>query len=328
MKRVVLYNPRAHFFDMPLALLAIASGLDPERFEVEIIDARLESDPHARLVAAARGAVCVGMTVLTGRPIVDALEAAERVRAVHPEVPIVWGGWHASLFPTAVLEEESAVDITVQGQGEETFRVLVDHLAEGAPLDGLEGISYRREGVPIKNPPRAMVDLNALPPVRYDWIDCRRYFEKKGRRQLDFISSTGCLFRCTFCADPHVYQRRFTQLSPDRLVATLRTLQAQTGFEDLNFQDETFFTYPKDALEMAKGLMDAGVRTTWAATLRADQCHRMSDSDLALLRRSGLRRVLMGVESGSQEMMDRLKKDIRMSHVLEGAARCKQLGIS
>ena len=66
-------------------------------------------------------ALCLGVTVLTGPPIRDAIRVCRAAKAQRPEIPVVWGGWHPSLFPLECLSEAS-VDITVQGQGEETFR--------------------------------------------------------------------------------------------------------------------------------------------------------------------------------------------------------------
>ena len=126
--RVVLYNPKAVFFTMPLALLAIGSELDPEQFEVVIVDGRLEPDPERAVLAQLDGALCLGVTVLTGAPISDALQISRAVKSVRPELPIVWGGWHPSMFASECLAEPS-VDITVRGQGEETFADIVQRLA-------------------------------------------------------------------------------------------------------------------------------------------------------------------------------------------------------
>src|SRR5215216_2648161 len=94
---IVLYNPRAPFFTMPLALVAIGSAIDRARYDVTIVDGRLEADPIARVVEAADGALCLGISVLTGIPIRDALAVTRAVRAKHPRCRIVWGGWHPSL---------------------------------------------------------------------------------------------------------------------------------------------------------------------------------------------------------------------------------------
>src|SRR5579871_259138 len=97
-RKVVLYNPLAVFFTMPLALLAIGSHLDPARYEVVIIDGRLEADPVAAVRAHLDDALCLGVTVLTGAPIRDAIRISQASRAYRPDLPIVWGGWHPSMF--------------------------------------------------------------------------------------------------------------------------------------------------------------------------------------------------------------------------------------
>src|SRR5688572_27961968 len=96
-RKVVLYNPKALFFDMPLALLAIGSMLDPEEYEVVIIDGRIAEDPVALVHAHVGEALCFGVTVLTGTPVRDALAMSEEVKRIAPHVPVIWGGWHVSL---------------------------------------------------------------------------------------------------------------------------------------------------------------------------------------------------------------------------------------
>src|SRR6187402_1418210 len=96
--RIVLYNPQAVFFTLPLALLAIGSELDPELYEVIIVDGRLEADPVAAVLAQLDGALCLGVTVLTGRPILDAVAVSRAAKQAHPDLPVVWGGWHPSMF--------------------------------------------------------------------------------------------------------------------------------------------------------------------------------------------------------------------------------------
>ncbi len=326
-KKVVLYNPKALFFDMPLALLAIGSMLDAEQYEVVIIDARIEADPVAAVQRHIQGALCFGVTVLTGSPVADAVMMSEQVHVLAPEVPIIWGGWHTALFPQQPLVDEPSIAITVQGQGENTFKELVDRLDKGLPLDGLAGICFRKEGKIVQNMPRALESMDELAPVNYDLIDVEAYFAKKGRRQMDYISSTGCFFRCNFCADPFVFNRKFSAISPQRMGEELEHLYRKYQFTDLNFQDETFFTYAKRSREFAQELIDRKIKITWAATMRADQGCRMDDADWQVVRQSGLRRLLIGVESGSQEMMDYLKKDIKIEQVIECAEKCKSLGI-
>ena len=155
-KKIVLYNPRAVFFTMPLGLLAVGSALDRTRYDVVIVDARLEADPIEALLAALEGAACLGVGVLTGEPIRDAIAASRAAKARFPRLPVVWGGWHPSLFGKGCLEEPS-VDATVQAQGEETFHEIVDRLVWGESLRGVAGCTFRNERDEAEqNPPRAL----------------------------------------------------------------------------------------------------------------------------------------------------------------------------
>jgi anaerobic magnesium-protoporphyrin IX monomethyl ester cyclase len=328
--RIVLYNPRAVFFTMPLALVAVGSHLDPERYEVVIVDARLEKDPDAALRRVLDGALCLGVTVLTGGPIADAVRASRLAKACRPDLPVVWGGWHPSMFGRECLEEAS-VDVTVAAQGEITFHEICDRLAVGGSvhdLDGCLGCAYRGEdGAVRQTPPRPLADLNTLRPHDYRLLPVERYYGLKGRRQLDYISSQGCAFRCAFCADPFVYNRKWVGLAPERMGEEIGELWGRYRFDDLSFQDETYFTYAPRVEAVAEEMLRRDLAVTWAATMRADQGDRLSESVLATCRRSGLRRVLIGVESGSQEMMDRIRKDIKVEQVVRSAEKIRRHGV-
>jgi anaerobic magnesium-protoporphyrin IX monomethyl ester cyclase len=320
-RRVVLYNPTCVFWTMPLALVAVGSALDRTRYEVVVIDGRLEQDPSAAVLAAIdERTVCLGLTVLTGAPIRDALAVTRAVHRARPALPIVWGGWHPSLFPRECLDEEG-VTAAVFGQGEETFRELVDHFAEGRPITGVAGSAHRRHGMAVRGGDRPMRDLDDLPAHDYRLIDVEAYFRAKGRRQLDYISSQGCRFRCSFCADPTVYKRGWSGLAAPRMGEELEALWRRHHFDDLNFQDETYFTHRERVVAVCEELLRRRLPFSWAATMRADQGARLDDGEWALCKRSGLRRLMVGVESGSQAMMDWLQKDIKVEQVFETAAQ-------
>lgn len=326
-KKVILYNPECVFHTMPLALLAIGSYLDPEKYEVKIIDGRLQKDDHAYLLEQCRDAVCIGITVLTGAPISDAIAATRKVKNEFPALLTVWGGWHPSLFPVETLEEDS-IDVIVVGQGEISFAALLEEAAREKNFDAIKGIYFKKNGVIINTAPQPMQDINSFPPHNYDLIDVEKYFKLKRRRQLDYISSQGCRFRCTFCADPIMYKRGWYGFSALRVATELESLLKKYKFDDVNFQDETFFTYEERVREIATEFLKRNLKFTWFGTMRADQGARLSEEIFALCKRSGLRKVMIGVEAGSQEMMHWMKKDIKIEQVYESAAKCNKNGIA
>jgi radical SAM superfamily enzyme YgiQ (UPF0313 family) len=323
-RKVVLYNPRCTFHTMPLALVALGSALDASEYDISIVDGRLEPAPAAAVLEQADEALCLGITVLTGAPILDALEITRAVKLRRPELPVVWGGWHPSLFPEQTLTE-AGIDALVVGQGEDAFAEIVGRLADGATLDGIAGCLVAGAA---PGPFRPLRDINEFPAHDYGLIPVERYFGAKGQRQLDYISSQGCRFRCTFCADPFVYKRGWYGLEPARVGEELERHWRRYGVEDVNFQDETFFTTPKRVAAIADEFLRRGTGFTWTATMRADQAHRLDEEILALCGRSGLRRVMIGVESGSPEMLKRIQKDITVEQVYDSAEKCARHGVA
>ncbi len=330
--KIVLYNPKADFYTLPLALLALASylnRLDRRRYRVVLVDGRLDEDderPSDRVVRETEDALCLGITVLTGKPLADALRVTRAAKAARPDLPVVWGGWHPSLFPLETLLE-AGLDATVQGQGERTFAEILERLEDGRSLEGVHGCFFRRENEVVSNPPRATTDVNEFPALDTDLIDLEPYFERKGQRQIDYISSQGCRFRCTFCADPTVYRRDWFGLAPGRVGEELERLHRRYSFDDVAFQDETFFTQEKRVAAIAGEIRRRGLAFRWMATMRADQGARLDEKALAECRAAGLRRVMIGLESGSQAMLDWMKKDVKLDQVFATAEKCRRLGI-
>ena len=327
--RIVLYNPAAPFFTMPLGPIAIGSALDRSRYDVTIVDGRLEADCIARVIAATDGALCLGVSVLTGTPIGDALAVTVAVRAARPSVRIVWGGWHPSLFPIETLAE-AGIDAVVVGQGERTFAEIIDRFAAGEGLRGVAGcVSAGTAGsVVALNAPRPTTDINDLPEHDYTLVDVERYFALKGERQLDYVTSQGCRFRCTFCADPTVYGRGWFGLEPARVATELDRLWQRHRFTDVGFQDETFFTHADRVASIAEELLRRDLDFSWMATMRADQGARLDERVLLACRQSGLRRVMIGLESGSQAMLDWMKKDVKLEQVFVAADKCRRHGVA
>ena len=224
---------------------------------------------------------------------------------------------------------ESCVDVTVQAQGEVTFAEIVERLATGRSLAGCVGCMYRDAAGQIhENGPRTLVPLDRFRAHDYELIPVEAYYRLKGKRQLDYISSQGCNFRCAFCSDPFVYKRKWVGLDPRSMVEKLREIYARHPFDDVNFQDETFFTRRERVSAMAQDIVDSGLRFSWAATMRADQGVRMTDDIWQLAKSSGLRRLLVGVESGDPEMLKRIRKDVTLEQVFHTAHKMLELGIA
>jgi radical SAM superfamily enzyme YgiQ (UPF0313 family) len=321
---VVLYNPRGESHILPLALVHVGSLLAERR--VVIVDGRVDLAPEARVVEACRDAVCLGVTVLTGAPILDALAVTRAVKAARPELPVVWGGWHPSLLPEQCLAS-GVVDACVNGQGERSFAELVARLDDGAGLAGIPGVVRAGDGAPAFGPPRPFEDVNRFPRADFGLLDMERYFRFRGVRRLDYCSSQGCPFECSFCADPIVYRKRWSGLKAERVVAEVADTTARYRLAEVFFNDDNFFTDLRRTEAIAHGLLAAGLTVRWFGTGRADQLRRLSDEQLALIKRSGCYKINVGAESGSPELLETIKKGTLVEEVLETAEKLHRHGI-
>ena len=107
-------------------------------------------------------------------------------------------------------------------------------------------------------PSRPLAPVDKFRAHDYGLIPVERYFELKGKRQLDYISSQGCNFRCAFCSDPFVYGRKWVGLEPVRMALRLKELWDRYHFDDVNFQDETFFTKAERVEALAERIVESG----------------------------------------------------------------------
>ena len=178
---VALYFPRPYSAHRPvqgapLPLLAISSLLDKEGYGIKVVSNNLHERPLEKVLEHCQGAVCLGISSMTGYQIVDALQVAKTVKGKYPELPVIWGGRHPTLEPEGTINSPY-VDVVVSGQGERTFTELVHALTDGKPLDNIAGISYKLDGEIFHNPERPPEDINNFPAMPYHLIDVKKILE-------------------------------------------------------------------------------------------------------------------------------------------------------
>jgi len=324
--KVLLFNPQSDFYAMPLGLLAVGSALDPDRYDVRIIDARIHPGAAETLINEAQDASCVGMTVFSGPSIGGARQLSQTLKRMFPSLPIIWGGWHPSILPEQCIAS-GVVDAVVIAQGEATFQELMAAIEHRSQWPGIDGLCIAFDGKPRRTPPRPLVKMDALPPARYELLDLETYFQRKSRRQVDYSSSRGCPYRCTFCADPMVYKSKWTGIAPERIVRELLQLHQEHAIEEVFFLDDDLFASPKRIQALADAFIAANIPFVWKGTARADELCRLPESFFPKLRQAGCVKINVGAESGSQQVLDHIKKDYKVDEIITAARRAAAVGI-
>jgi radical SAM superfamily enzyme YgiQ (UPF0313 family) len=309
---IALVNPsNARWkYRFPLSLMFLGALLE-NKYPYEIFDQNLHKNVLDRLdlLAERREIKYVGVTVMPGPQLFEAIPLSKYLKEKYPELKIVWGGYFASLHSKIVLES-GYVDFVIRGQGERSFLDLIDVLERNSQktIKDIAGLSYRDGGGIVQNPPGMPVDPNLLPPLPYDRIDGQRYVGKTylGSRTAGFYSSVGCPFLCGFCAVASIYQARWLPMAPDRVVNDLGELQSRYQVNAIEFFDENFFTSEKRAHELSERLI--GRNLHWWGEGRPDTMLDYSDETFRSMRKAGCKMIFYGAESGDAEVLQRMNK--------------------
>jgi radical SAM superfamily enzyme YgiQ (UPF0313 family) len=344
-----------------LSLLCTATPLDSLGYRIQIIDEFANPEWKQELLAGLdERPICFGVTCMTGPQIWHALEGCRLVRERHPDVPIVWGGVHASLMPQQTLSHP-LVDIVVVGEGEETFLELVKALESGTPLSRVAGIWFKDDGGNFETPDRdrdgeasilpvlgsesdsscakstmepngyrwtgerPFVNLDEQAPLAYHLIDMNRYRRRLfGIDHISFNSSRGCTFRCNFCWDPVMHKRRWRAMTPETVLDQLQRIITDHGIRGFLFTDDHFFIDMKRARAILEAIVRADLDISISKLqIRADTICKMDEDFLDLLVRAKVKRLTVGVESGSQRLLDLIKKDVTVEQVVEANRKLK-----
>src|SRR5580698_7034549 len=259
-KKVVLFLPpyAGKVLGPPLCLLSLAGSLREAGYEPCLIDGALDRDFSATVAREISGALCFGVSLLTGPMICDAMDVARLVRKLRPALPIIFGGWHPSLVSGQTLREDF-VDVVVRHQGEKTLVEILQRFEAGSTLDLVQGCWFKRDGRIIQNPDRPATPLSALPAPAYDMIDFDAYERVSGERKLPYATSTGCPYACNYCTDMVFYNRRFNPYDVDRVVAELTGLVKRHNLAEIALVDSNFLVDVHRAVAIARGFIDSGV---------------------------------------------------------------------
>ena len=316
----------------PLGLGYIAAVLERGGHDVTIIDAEprgIDRDGLIDGILAAKADV-VGISLVT--PTARASYRFAETLKERADPFVLVGGAHPTCFPREAVEACEAVDAAVIGEGEDVTAALVERLGAGEPIDDVPGIAFRdqRGAVGVNALPPRPPDLTRLPFPARRHFDLDHYvpmaFDVKRMPMASAVTSRGCTYgRCAFCHFAGGLGKvPFRRVSPERAVEEIEALIRHYGAKAVKFWDNTF-TAPKDWTFAFCDLLEARkIDIDWVCCARTDEVSRAL---LARMAEVGLWSVQYGIESGNQELLDRVDKGVDLDQVRSAVRWTREAGI-
>ena len=318
---------------MPVIGLAYIAGvLQQDGHQVKAIDQFTYGMTIPKVVEQVREFKpdVLGVGMLTPSTPV-ALAIAEATRQALPECRIVAGNVHADIFYKEILQG-SEVDFVVHGEGEYTISELVGAFESGDDdYSKIHGISYLDpEGEVRKTPVRPVIaDLDSLPYPAWNLFPYTRYgllpFADVAHPVLSMTGSRGCPYRCEFCSLLYTgsnYRKR----DPIKIVDEYEYLHERYGVKQVGFVDPIFPLNKKVLFQFCEELMRRGLhkKLCWLSETRVDRIDRES---LRIMRASGCRRVLLGIESGVDLLLENVNKTFTTETTRKAVRMLREEGI-
>lgn len=299
----------------PLGLLSIAACARQAGHEVSVIDAfaeRLGIDAVlARIAAAAPQVVGIGVLTCQGRAV---FELGRRLKQLCPDVLVVLGNLHASVFARAYLHHEAA-DLVVHGEGEDVMVALLAEAATTRRWERVPSVSYRAPDGEVRatGGPALVPDLSALPRPARDLVPLqlygrvnvsnRNFVPGANRRMMSLSTSRGCPYGCSFCVVSA--DRRVRALPVHRVVDDLEHLEKQYGAAFVAIQDPVFALDTRRTQAIASEVRRRGLTVRWACTTHVNAIRPALVEALAA---ANCYEVSLGFESGVQRHLDAMGK--------------------
>jgi radical SAM superfamily enzyme YgiQ (UPF0313 family) len=294
--------------------------------EVNVIDCQAErlelDDFRKRIGQTDADVVGITSTTLTYK---SALKITSVTKEVLPECTAVLGGCHASFWDENALRECPSLDLTVRKEGEMTFLELLGKLENKSSLNSVKGITFRKsDGGIAKNEDRPFIEnLDDLPFPAFHLFPLSS-FRRVGKIIFPLTTSRGCVYWCDFCTAVRMFGRKYRMRSPKNVVDEIELLHNKYGESQFAFYDDAFTVDPGRVEKICEEIRQRKLAIHWDCEARVDMVNR---SLLQKMKAAGCMAVWFGVESGSQLIIEKMHKRIKLDQTRSAFKAARELGI-
>jgi radical SAM superfamily enzyme YgiQ (UPF0313 family) len=310
-------------FVEPLGLECVAGGLEAAGHECRIFDLRIDGEEKGLDLCRRFAPDVVGLQCNFTTERNRTLRLAHAVRRQNPDAFIVLGGHDASRAPEWFTDP--AFDAIVVGDGEEVAPGLLDALSRGADLKSVLGLVMHRGGQTVNTgaaPARRNVDSLPLPARHLIRHYAPEYYINFRKPLALMETARGCPFKCNFCSVWKFHESTFREMSPERVVAELQTIEAPNIF----ITDDIFWLDVNRGREMAKQIQAAGIRKYFTVQTRTDIICRHPEL-IEQWKGCGNLAIFLGVEAIDDAGLDAVNKKNKAANNVRAIEILKELKV-
>lgn len=287
-------------------------------FQAKVIDMRLGHDDNYVLNYAKEFKPDYFATTSVTQGHSDVYNLIRKVKLLDSKIKVIIGGPHTSVTVKDVLNVSGA-DIAVIKEGE----IQLKEILNGVPLDNILGIAFKKGDECVVTPERPFLkNLDELPMPAYDLFELKEYMDKK----LPMVTSRGCPHRCIFCSIFLTMGREFRTRSPEHVVDEIEHWYKKYGYRRFAFNDDVFNFDMNRVKKICDLIIERGLKVEWELRngIRVDKV------DLEMfqkMKRAGCIYIAFGIESGSQEVLNKMKKGATVEQIKRAAKLAKEAGL-
>ncbi len=265
----------------------------------------------------------VGISCLYSSHYPETIKICKLAKEIDKEIITITGGTHPTFLPEQCMENRE-LDFIVLGEGEYTFRELLRRIEAGKHFTEIDGLAYR-EGDEIQVNPRIKYISNLdefpfparelLPMDKYHQANLPHSHVSKSKMNTPVVTSRGCSMSCIFCSSTRFWGNQYRARSAQNVLDELEHLARDYGIKEIHFQDDNLTLNRERARQIFQGMIDRRLDLLWNAP-NGIALWTLNDELLELMKRSGCYEFIMGIESGDQEVLNKIiKKPLNLKKV-------------
>lgn len=252
----------------------------------------------------------------------DDMEAAALAKRVDPKILTIAKGAHFNTLDVSSLEKYPALDIALRGEIEETCMAL----GRGEAIETIPGITRRENGKVVRNPDRTFTaELDTIPyPSRHLANNALYIRPDTGEKQTTIITNRGCPFHCVYCLANQTAGVKNRYRSVENVIGEIKECIEKHGIRSFLFRSDLFTQNKRWVIKLCQAILDEGLDIDWACNSRVDT---ITAEALGWMKKAGCWIIAFGVESGSQETLDRIDKGAKVEDSYNAIRLCREAGI-